>query len=97
MIQTRDIIRLLRKALPNLRHQWPIHSLALFGSRVRDDAQLNSDLDILVEFTEPIPVSSFLALEQRLAEITGLRVDLVSAAALKRYMGERVRAEAVTL
>jgi hypothetical protein len=32
-----------------------------------------------------------------LAAITGLRVDLVSAAALKPYIGERVRAEAIAL
>ena len=56
-----------------------------------------SDLDVLVEFARPVPLSSFLALEERLAAITGLRVDLVSVAALKPYIGERVRAEAVAL
>ena len=43
-----------------------------------------SDLDVLVEFARPVALSSFLALETTLAAITGLRVDLVSAAALKR-------------
>jgi predicted nucleotidyltransferase len=80
-----------------LRAQWPIRSLALFGSRVRDDATPDSDLDILVEFARPVALSSFLALEERLAVITDLRVDLVSIPALKPYIGERVRAEAVTL
>ena len=40
---------------------------------------------------------TFLALEQRLAAITGQRIDLISAAALKPYIGERVRAEAIQL
>jgi hypothetical protein len=97
MAETRDIVVLLRAALPGLREQWPIRSLALFGSRVRDDATPDSDLDVLVEFACPVALSSFLALEERLAAITGLRVDLVSVAALKPYMGARVRAEAVTL
>jgi len=92
-----DLVEKLRAALPFLREQWPIRSLALFGSRMRDDATPDSDLDVLVEFERPIPLSSFLALEKRLATITGLRVDLVSAAALKPYIGERVRAEAVAL
>jgi predicted nucleotidyltransferase len=91
------IIDRLRAALPALRAQWPIRSLALFGSRVRDDARQDSDLDVLVEFARPIPLSSFLALEDRLLMITGLRVDLVSAAALKPYIGARVRADAVAL
>jgi predicted nucleotidyltransferase len=85
----------LRAALPTLRQHWPIRSLALFGSRVRDDAAPDSDLDVLVDFARPIPLSSFLALEERLAAITGLRVDLVSAASLKPYIGERIRTEAV--
>ena len=50
-----------------------------------------------MEFTRPVPLSSFLALEERLAVITGLRVDLVSEAALKPYMGKHIRAEAVTV
>jgi predicted nucleotidyltransferase len=97
MMETGDIISELRAALPGLREQWPIRSLALFGSRMRDDATPDSDLDVLVEFARPVALSSFLALEERLATITGLRIDLVSVAALKPYIGERVRAEAVTL
>jgi predicted nucleotidyltransferase len=92
-----DIIASLRSAMPALRRQWPIGSLALFGSRVRDDATPVSDLDVLVAFTRPVPLSSFLALKERLAVITGLRVDLVSEAALKPYMGKHIRAEAVTV
>ncbi len=95
--ETKDIMTVLRRALPDLRAQWPIQSLALFGSRVRDDATPVSDLDVLVTFDRPVALSSFLALEQELSTITGLRVDLVSAAALKPYIGERVRAEAVPL
>ncbi len=88
---------MLRAALPSLRAQWPIRSLAVFGSRVRDDATAGSDLDVVVEFASPVALSSFLALEARLGTITGLPIDLVSAAALKPYMGERVRAEAIGL
>jgi uncharacterized protein len=97
MTEPRDIIATLRTALPDLRQQWPIRKLALFGSRVRDDARPDSDLDVLVEFSGPVALSSFLALEEKLAAITGLRVDLVTAASLKPYIGERVRAEAVAL
>jgi predicted nucleotidyltransferase len=97
MTEPGDIIATLRAALPGLRAQWPIRSLALFGSHVRDDATPDSDLDVLVEFARPVPLSAFLALEDRLTTITGLRIDLVSTAALKPYIGDRVRAKAVTL
>jgi predicted nucleotidyltransferase len=97
MPETEDIIAELRAALPDLRAAFPIRAMALFGSRARDDATPDSDLDVLVEFAQPVPLSSFLALEARLAAITGLRIDLVSAAALKPHIGARVRRDAVAL
>jgi len=92
-----DILTTLRTALPELRQRWPIRSLALFGSVARGDAGPASDLDVLVEFERPVTLSAFLALEDELAGLTGRRIDLVSAAALKPHIGRRVRAEAVTV
>ena len=92
-----DLVVQLRAALPALQAEWPIRSLALFGARMRDDATDESDLDVLVEFAEPIPFSAVLAMEVRLAGITGVRIGLVSTAALKHWIGKRVREEAVVL
>ena len=92
-----DISQVLRPALPELCAGWPILSLAIFGSRARGDARPDSDLDVLAEFARPVPMSTFLALEARLAEITGLRVDLVSAGGLRPYIGDRIQAEAIRL
>ena len=96
MMNEKDsIIARLRAALPELRLRWPIRSLALFGSVVRDEAREESDLDVLVEFDRAIDLFAFLALEEELAGLAGRRVDLVSRAALKRHMGRRILAEAV--
>jgi len=61
----------------------------------RGEAGADSDLDVLVEFEEPIGLSSFLGLEDRLTAITGRRVELVSRRALKPYIGRQVLREAV--
>lgn len=53
-----DVATRLRAALPRLRADWPIRSLALFGSRIRQDATEASDLDVLVEFDRPVPLSA---------------------------------------
>jgi predicted nucleotidyltransferase len=87
----------LRAALPDLRRRWPIRSLALFGSVVRHEATARSDLDVLVEFDQPIDLFAFLALGEERADLAGRRVDLVSRAALKRHMGRRILAESVPL
>jgi hypothetical protein len=97
MIEQDAIAARLRAALPYLRQRWPIRSLALFGSVVRDEARVDSDLDVLVEFDRTIDLFAFLELEDELARLSGRRVDLVSRAALKHYIGQRIRAEAVPL
>ncbi len=85
----------LQAALPGLKEKYPIRSLGLFGSFARGDAGESSDLDILVEFAGPLPLSRFLALEQELKALTGREVDLVSRQALKPHMGRNVMRELV--
>lgn len=89
------MLAVLRQTLPELQQHWPIRSLALFGSIVRGEASPASDLDILVEFGEPIGLSSFLALEKELSALTGRRVDLVSRPALKPFIAQHVLSEAL--
>lgn len=92
-----QVIAALRAALPSLRQRWPIRSLALFGSVLRGEANPESDIDLLIELDQPIGLSSFLALETELTAVTGRRVDLVSRAALKPFIGRRVLEEAMQL
>jgi predicted nucleotidyltransferase len=97
MSERDDIIATLRAALPDLRQRWPIQSLARFGSMARGEAKETSDVDILVDFARPIPLSSFLALEQELGNLTRRRVDLVSSEALKPFIKGHVLSEALPL
>jgi predicted nucleotidyltransferase len=95
MTEKDAILTALRDALPRLRQRWPVATLALFGSVVRDEAASDRDLDVLVEFANPITLSDFLALEAELSRLSGRRVDLVSSAALKPYIGQHIQREAV--
>jgi predicted nucleotidyltransferase len=97
MMERDAILDALRDALPELRRLWPIRTLALFGSVARGDAGVASDVDLLVEFDRPVTLSSFLALEVRLSELTGRRVDLVSRPSLKPFIGQHVLREAVSV
>src|SRR5438132_5478734 len=90
-----EILRALRIESAGLRRRWPIRSLAVFGSVARGEEGPGSDLDILVEFDEPVSLSDFLALEDRLSALTGRRVELVCRTALKPFIGRQVLREAV--
>jgi uncharacterized protein len=95
MSERDDLRALLHAALPELRRQWPIRSLAMFGSIARDEATADSDLDVLVEFEQPVPLSAFVALEAELTRLAGRDVDLVTRRSLKPFIGRRILGEAV--
>ncbi len=97
MSERDEIISILRAALPDLKQRWPIHSLALFGSMARGDANEKSDVDLLVEFEKPVALFSFLALEEELEQLVHRHVDLATPRALKPHMGKRILEEALPI
>ena len=70
-------------------------SLRLFGSAGRDAMDVASDVDVLVEFERPVGAFEFLDVQELLADALGRPVDLVTPAAVKPWMRDRVEREAV--
>jgi predicted nucleotidyltransferase len=65
-----------------LFHDYPIKSIAIFGSYSRKEQDDLSDLDILVEFSDKIGIR-FIDLAEELENIVGFKVDLVSKKGIK--------------
>ena len=82
-----------RDRLAELCRRWHVNKLSLFGSRLKEQARPDSDLDLLVEFEpgcEPglMGISQF---ELDLSELVGgLKVDLRTAEDLSRYFRDEV-------
>lgn len=85
----------LRSSLPDLAARFRVHALGVFGSYVRHEEDPDSDLDILVTFDEVPSLLTFLALENYLTDLLGVRVDLVMEDALKPQIGRRILAEVI--
>lgn len=86
------------KILKSHRHElqeFGVKTIALFGSVAREEAQPDSDIDILVEFDRPVGLFAFFRLQHHLEELMGKRVDMVTPAALKRQLRDRILKEAV--
>jgi predicted nucleotidyltransferase len=76
---------LLKSLKPELVKRYPIASIGLFGSIVRDDFTANSDVDIIVDFNDRIGIE-FVTLADELEEKLNYKVDLVSRGGIKdRY------------
>lgn len=72
-----------------------VKSVSIFGSTARDEAGAESDVDVLVEFSEPVGLFRFLEVKAALEAILGRGVDMVTPDALKRQIRPRVLKEAV--
>ena len=72
-----------------------VRSLSLFGSSARGEAAEQSDIDLLVEFSEPVGLFRFLDVKDNLENWLQRRVDLVTPDALKRQLRERILEEAI--
>jgi predicted nucleotidyltransferase len=90
-----EAISTLRKFLPELRSEFRVHRLALFGSTARDEARDDSDLDVLVDFDAGPTFDSFMGVKFFLEDHLGRKVDLVTPGALKPRMRPVVEREAV--
>ncbi|PIT90287.1 MAG: hypothetical protein COU22_03055 [Candidatus Komeilibacteria bacterium CG10_big_fil_rev_8_21_14_0_10_41_13] len=79
------IIKTLEKELPDLKDQYDIKKLGIFGSVARGDQTSKSDIDILVEFKagNSIGLFEFIGLQQDLSKLLKKEVDLVTKRALK--------------
>lgn len=92
-----DIERILAQEKSRLNEEFNVHSIGVFGSYARGEEQPGSDLDLLVEFNEPIGLFRYIELEDHLSELLGVKVDLVTRKALKPRMGKGILAEVVMI
>lgn len=77
--------------------RYRVKEIGIFGSYVRGEEKKRSDLDILVDFDEPISLLKFIELENYLRENIGLKVDLVMKDSLKPRIGRHIIKEVVNI
>jgi len=60
MKKVEKIMKKLKENMPTLREEYKVKTLGVFGSYVRGEQKKSSDLDILVEFQEPVGLFKFM-------------------------------------
>src|SRR5262245_19737600 len=91
-----EIMEILRRSHEDLRREFGVESIALFGSAARGDAGPDSDIDILVDVPGPISLFQLVALRLRLQELLGVgEVDVVLRDSILPELRESILGEAL--
>jgi len=77
-----EVVTTLRAQLPYLQHKYGVKKLGLFGSVAQNQARAESDVDLVVEFSQPIGLD-FMTLVDELSVLLGKPIDLLPLSDLK--------------
>lgn len=90
-----DTLALLKQHKPEFARRFGVVRLALFGSRVREDAREDSDADVLVAFDVPADSGRYFGVQFYLEDLLGCEVDLVTEKALSPGLRPYVERDAI--
>jgi len=80
----------LKAHLPELKKDFQIKELGIFGSVARGEERSESDVDIIVNFSDPPGFFRFIRLEEHLSNLLHRKVDLVTKNALKEVVKKEI-------
>ena len=80
---------------PYLYEKYGVTEIGVFGSYVRGEQRPDSDIDILVELTEPprIDLLDLVELEYYLSDLLGQKADVAIKKNLRKRIGKRILSE----
>lgn len=94
MNQLDDIKQILKQLKPELVEKYHVHTIGIFGSAVREDFSPVSDIDIIVDFHQPVGIE-FIDLADYIEAQLQKKVDLVSRNGIKDKYFEAIEGEIV--
>ncbi|BDI16464.1 nucleotidyltransferase [Nostoc cf. commune SO-36] len=86
-----------REEILQIAAKYGAYNIRIFGSVARREADINSDVDFLVEMEPGRSLFDLGGLLMELQEILGCEVDVVTEKGLRSRIRERVLSEAVPL
>jgi hypothetical protein len=91
------IIKIINKHRKELEEKYKIKSIALFGSYIKDEQTEQSDIDLLVEYTETVGLLHIAATENYLSDILGVKADIVPKKSVRKELKDVIFNEAVQI
>ena len=67
--------------------------VVLFGSYARGEENPESDIDVIVEFSESKSLLELVRIEREISEALGIKVDLLTEKSVSPYLMDAIRKE----
>lgn len=90
-----EIKSILREHKQELRQKYGVKETGLFGSYVRGEQKVTSDIDIVADFEKPISLLELVGVEIYLSEILKAKVDLIPREDIREELKESILKEIV--
>jgi len=90
-----DIEKIIEQKREELFIKYKIKNIGIFGSYARNNAKERSDIDLIVEFEEPVSLLGVIKAENYLTELLGIRVDLVPKEDIRKELKETILKEVI--
>jgi len=94
MSELTTIKQILENLKPELIEKFHVSSIGIFGSVARNEMRIDSDLDIIVDFDQPIGIG-FIDLANFLETKVNRSVDLVSRKGVKQPYFEAIEKDII--
>lgn len=89
-------IKALKRYKDYLRQEYKVREVGIFGSYAKNEQNRGSDLDVLVEFYEPVGLGYF-ELKDFLEDVLKINVDLVTKMGIKPQVKDKILKEVIYL
>ena len=90
-----ELLRKLQEIKPLVQSRYKVRSLGLFGSWVREEANSESDINLLVEFTPDADLLDWVGLMLYLQDMFNKPVDVVPKHALRDELRQKILRETI--
>lgn len=89
MMKREEIFEKVAKILKNQGAS----KIAIFGSYIRGEEKPESDIDVIVEFSERKSLLEFIKIERELSEVLGIKANLLTERSISPYLIDTIRRE----
>lgn len=92
-----EVKNILLQNKKNIEDSFNVQEIGIFGSYARNEQDKESDIDLLIDFKEPIGLLKFIELERYLSDLLNVKAELVTRRALKPRIGQRILQELIKI